>query len=325
MADAPKENKDAGKELTLDKVTEAVKATVAAETKALHDKIAALDVMVKEHINKPGLLRSIFGGGKPKAPEATPAPKHVVRTNSSEAAAHQASDVGLVPAVSAGVEKTALAASTVTAAGVAGAGLEAAGVAPNLYSLPILNKIPYLPQISASIYGGLNTVASYFGINTGAAATNATLAALPTPTAPLLLGGLGLGALGKLNEKITGRPTPSGKNPLKMMWNGIRSVYDFPAATLNKAGEYTKKTAGWVWDYGIKAPGRIARDYVWNPLLKPMVKPTLWGVGGGFLGAAAAASVAGTPLTPAIALGFFGMNYLKNKGYLANKSAEASK
>jgi len=238
-----------------------------------------------------------------------------VRTNSADESSAASTETGLVPTVAAGLEKATNAAAAITVAGAA---------LPNLYTLPILNKIPYLPQISASIYGGLNTVANYFGINTGYAATNSFLAGLPTPTAPIALGGLGLWGLGKLNEKITGRPKPSGRNFLQTMWNGVRSVYDFPAATLNKAGEYTKKTAGWVWDYGIRTPARIARDYVWNPLVKPMVKPTLWGVGGGFLGAAAAASVAGTPLTPAIALGFFGMNYLKNKGILSGKQPDVA-
>lgn len=258
----------------------------------------------KEDTGKPDETKKEKTAEKPAA----------VRTNSADTSvAPAASETGLVATGKAVVKGTTIAASTVTAAG---------GLVPSIYSLPILEKIPYLPQISSSIYGGLNSVANYFGINTGAAATKASLAYLPTATMPIALGLGGLYGLGKLNEKITGRPQSAGLRGIPgRLWNGVRSVYDIPAWGLKKTLGYGKDGAGWLWK-AAGAPGRFMRDKVWTPVVKPLIKPTLAGVGGAFAGATlAAAAGAATPLLPATALGFFGMNYLKNKGYLGGKNA----
>ncbi len=201
-----------------------------------------------------------------------------------------------------------------------GPGLAVAGGAvatgSALSALPIIGKIPYLPELAQAIQNGLVAGSNYLGMNTGAAATNSVLgnpllAAMPN-LGPAVLGAAGLWGLGKLNEKITGHKSGGG-NFFGTMWNGVRSPFDLTMA----AGSMLMKTPGKIGKAASDAGHWTMEKY--KKWIAPNLLPAAIGVGSGVI---IAPLTLGSPLIVGLA-GFGIAKYLKAKGYLGGGTAAA--
>lgn len=193
-------------------------------------------------------------------------------------------------------------------------------------SIPLLGKIPYLPQFAGWLQSTTSSLAAPLGLSTGVNATNAVFAGLPAATGPIMAGALaipaGLAGIGYLKGLVLGRRYGG-------FWNNVRAgaaipfqapavAYRLAMSARERAWTFTKKAA----DVTIGAPARYARkmtaEYAW-----PAVKPNRWSVGGALLGTSLALFSGGSvPVTAAA--GYFGMKAFRKLTGIADRKPSAA-
>lgn len=175
-------------------------------------------------------------------------------------------------------------------------------------SWPILNKIPYLPQIASSITSGAGSVANFLGINTGPAATYSLLASLPAWVGPALGGAIVapplLSAAGWLKGVVLGKEYGGFWNCAK---EGARLPLELVNLPFGAVNTIRKNAWGWTqkgFDKTVGAGYRQTKRILKSPI-------THWGTAGAVAGVTFA-SFAGAPvLIPSAIAGFAAANMIR--------------
>lgn len=211
-----------------------------------------------------------------------------------------------------------------------GGGIAAGGLA----GVPFLENIPYLSGALSALQSGITGLTAKLGLTTGAAATNPLLASITsTAVGPTAVGAVGvpsaLWALGKAKSWVTRTEYPGFTRPIyeALITPAQLAIAPFKyghKAIMHGPGYIKKKIKdGWSWTK--KNPIGFMKQNVWEPLVKPIIKPTVWGIAGAALGTSAALFGGAPVVLPSAALGYGLMNYLSNSGRLgAGKAAPAA-
>lgn len=200
-----------------------------------------------------------------------------------------------------------------------GIGATLAGAGSSLASWPIIGKIPYLPQAAGWLQSSIGSVAKFAGLNTGPAATNSIMAALPAWAGPALGGALtipaALWAIGLAKGYITGKRYGGFWGHVRAgagtFYQPLFAAYEYTMSAREKAKDWTKAA----FETVVGTPAKWAYNHLVKPVI-PAVKPTVWGVGGAALGGAM--FTGGTSLLVG-AGAYAAINYLNNTGWFKGK------
>jgi hypothetical protein len=229
----------------------------------------------------------------------------------------------------------------VGAISAAGAAVAAGGT--GIESLPILGKIPYLPEAAAWLQHSFFGAANYLGLNTGALATKAYLATLPSWLGPAAIGAITIPAaiwgIGKIKQAlyqmVNDTQFPGFLQPVKEALKTPIQIAAMPfklfQASMRGIGSTARGTAKFSKN-AITGTANFLFKKPYESIVKPLaniagqaLKPTGWGVGGavagGLLAAGSGAGALGIVTVPVL----YGiMNYLKNSGKLGGGGAAPS-
>lgn len=226
-----------------------------------------------------------------------------------------------------------------SAVGLTAAGATMAAFSPSVISqIPLIGKIPYLPQAAAAFQSGIQSVLSPLGLGTGVNATHSIMYALPNWAGYAGVAGLavpaGLWSLGMVKSLITGKRYGGLTGNIK---EGARTIvgapfyaYDQLMNARYKGGKLAQST----WNTAtapIKGTWNLGKNIVkgtWNGATQATsaaLRPTWAGgaglAGGTVLGVMGAPLTGGASLIASPLLGYAAGNMLKNSGSLEGKAA----
>jgi hypothetical protein len=214
-----------------------------------------------------------------------------------------------------------------------------AGTTATVAAAPLWGGVPVLSTLNAAVQGfvqeipfvGPSIVQGATALQGAAASTFNSLGVWGTAGAvPAVLGGLWLA--GKAKSVIT-RKEYSGiarpiyeavRTPFELAYLGAKVPYDMVIHGPGYIADKTYKAGKYVWKKAVTQPKEWLKDNLWNPYMKPALKPSVWGVGAGLGGATILAPFTGGSSLLVGAAAYAAANFANHYGWLkAGAGADA--